>query len=862
MSGRLGRLVCLGLTVLLLTPWSSLASSFWCSPFETESGQAVTQDQIADAVDNMVGPAGTAAGSSTSLAPLIYVAHGQFTPAVPTAIDPAGQTSGFAISTPDDRGTGINTNLRSDSGNLGTNLTFEGYFYMPSGTAITSPTYVGRRLVTQKRTALDDNSRLAIGVHANLVGATGGLYDYEGFNYTGTDLSGQAGGTGWGGAWGNSTTLAELSNDSVSLDSDAFPFAPTGSRMACAGNMTGARVLSHPVNFSVEGGVTYMSFLVRRGVPTSTTSASDIQFQLRTNGDSIRYRFGITSAGAFFSTFNASSVPTADSFGTVAADTVYFVVIKLVSSASGSDQAFVKVYAPTDTVPTVEPATWDKTSTGATSDTTNKLRINVGANNSMGEMDEIRVGSTYGSATDPDAPIANPGEYQNFLSIFWTAASGDPVTITNHLEFGTTQLLASTWYHFALTYDGSDIRWYLNGLQEGVVLSAPLAGVGTAKIVLANNRMSGTDDRGFYGVLDEFRIYDRALPPSEFMENGGLPGSNLLWQSRFETNAGAAVTSQQEANTLNCIDNTVGVPNGSPAGITASTYTAYGSTNVPAIPATIDPAGLAGSFAIFMPDAPNPAIDTNIASNSGSFANAMTVQGYFNSFQTSPITVTVLGDRLVSTSRASAQNKVRLAIGLTGNADDSPTYNVLGIAGADQSGNVGVVRGTTQIVANTWYHFALVWDGTDVRFYLNGVQEGEVLAPPLASPGTATIAIGNDIADATGARGFYGLLDKIVISDDVIPVAEFMTAGYDPCSGIRCNRPFADFDGDHDVDMIDFSSYQLCVSLTALPDLDPCLCFDRNDDLFVNTTDVAEFLKCATGPGIVWSATLAPDCAP
>jgi hypothetical protein len=604
----------LGLAVLLAGSGTALAGPLWCSPFETESGTAVIQGQAASAVANLTGADGVATQGNT-LPAMIYVGYGTAgVPTIPASIDPAGQAGVFALSTPDNRYIGINTDIGSDAGNLLNALTFEGYFLMPVADPVTAPTSVGRRLVSLKRGSADESSRLAIGIQAS-------------------------GGT-------------------------------------------------------------------------------------------------------------------------------------------------------------------------------------------------------------------------NRLAVYYYNGA-------NQTVYGTTSLLANTWYHFAVVYNGTTITWYLNGVQEGQVTPSGLVGVGSGKIVIANNRRTGaTSDRGFYGLLDDIRLYDRALTVPELAVSGAVPGSNLLWRSRFETEKGVAVVQGQEATTLNGIDNAVGPPHGSPAGLAASTYAAYGTTGVPAIPSALDPSGMAGTFALSMPDAPNVAINTNVPSNAGALATAMTVQGYFNSSLTSPETTTNIGDRLVSTMRAATTGNTRIGIGLTANADVSPTGNVLAMIWADPASVLTVVRGTTLIQKGTWYHFALTWDGVDLKFYLNGSLEGQVLGAPMIAPGTAIIAIGNDRTAGNGTRGFFGLLDKVVICDHVIPPSEFMIHGDDPCRQVSCNHPFADWDNNGQVDMVDYANLQLCLSPTPLGSSNQCLCFDRDDNKIVDQTDVAAFGRCATGPGILWSLDLVPDCVP
>jgi len=70
------------------------------------------------------------------------------------------------------------------------------------------------------------------------------------------------------------------------------------------------------------------------------------------------------------------------------------------------------------------------------------------------------------------------------------------------------------WHHVTGTFDGSDARCYLNGVEKD---SVPMAG-----IVSGNGRvLMGEDGWGnvFVGVVDEIRFYDRALTEAEIMQN-------------------------------------------------------------------------------------------------------------------------------------------------------------------------------------------------------------------------------------------------------------------------------------------------------------------------------------------------------
>lgn len=80
-------------------------------------------------------------------------------------------------------------------------------------------------------------------------------------------------------------------------------------------------------------------------------------------------------------------------------------------------------------------------------------------------------------------------------------------------------------------------------------------------------------------------------------------------------------------------------------------------------------------------------------------------------------------------------------------------------------------------------------------------------------------------------------------------------------STLCCHLPFADSDGDGDVDQDDFGAFQICYSGTgAVPT--GCDCFDRNQDNRVDVNDLQAFTSCWTGPNVPWAANLTPACIP
>ena len=245
---------------------------------------------------------------------------------------------------------------------------------------------------------------VAIATLAAVSAAEAALLDYDGFDYPGqTTIGGLAGGIGWGGAWVNTTGEPALTGDGQSLESAPFPFTPVGERLRRVQGTTGDRAairdLSQPFDLAGDG-VLYASTLVRRGDDGDAISASDMQFQFRTNGGTIGFRFGVSAADVFF--VGANAVDTNSGAVPIVEDTVYFLVVKIVSSAAGSDEVFMNVYAPGDTVPQSEPGSWDLATSGARNDLITQLRINIGTNNSYGEIDEIRIGTDWASVAVPE----------------------------------------------------------------------------------------------------------------------------------------------------------------------------------------------------------------------------------------------------------------------------------------------------------------------------------------------------------------------------------------------------------------------------------------------------------------------------
>jgi hypothetical protein len=84
----------------------------------------------------------------------------------------------------------------------------------------------------------------------------------------------------------------------------------------------------------------------------------------------------------------------------------------------------------------------------------------------------------------------------------------------------------------------------------------------------------------------------------------------------------------------------------------------------------------------------------------------------------------------------------------------------------------------------------------------------------------------------------------------------------DVCEACEPHEPFADADGDQDVDQDDFGEMQFCYTGpgAAAGEFDPilCSCLDANGDQMIDQLDIQAFEACASGPGVPADSNCAP----
>jgi len=96
----------------------------------------------------------------------------------------------------------------------------------------------------------------------------------------------------------------------------------------------------------------------------------------------------------------------------------------------------------------------------------------------------------------------------------FAALPSDAPVVASAIARAATSPVAGTWYHLAGVFDGANMSLYLNGvLQQTVPYTT--AWVGNGNTVIGRARYTGANADFWPGLIDDVRIYSRALPGAE-----------------------------------------------------------------------------------------------------------------------------------------------------------------------------------------------------------------------------------------------------------------------------------------------------------------------------------------------------------
>jgi Tol biopolymer transport system component len=130
--------------------------------------------------------------------------------------------------------------------------------------------------------------------------------------------------------------------------------------------------------------------------------------------------------------------------------------------------------------------------------------------------------------------------YLSNFGLMYNSELGQPTTFNNAARWIVDYAFPrDAWFHLALTYDGSEVRLFVDGRKVWeYAYSEPLTD-GSRLLIGAQN--STAFNYWLKGKMDEFRVYDRPLSPSEIeiLAGGGLLTSGPGWRRQRCDSAGS-----------------------------------------------------------------------------------------------------------------------------------------------------------------------------------------------------------------------------------------------------------------------------------------------------------------------------------
>jgi chitodextrinase len=134
-------------------------------------------------------------------------------------------------------------------------------------------------------------------------------------------------------------------------------------------------------------------------------------------------------------------------------------------------------------------------------------------------------------------------------------AGGVLISGADVITYGTSPLMANSWTHVALTFDGAMLRLYVNGGQVVSLASAGAITTSTNPLQIGGDSLFG---QYFSGTIDEVRVYNQALTQAQIQSDmatavGGGGSQPLVSLSSNNINFGSVqtgVTSSPQSVTL------------------------------------------------------------------------------------------------------------------------------------------------------------------------------------------------------------------------------------------------------------------------------------------------------------------------